>query len=187
MHVVDGRNRRVAREMVRSFPNLLLANEREMFLSSPSVFVPQLRSQHFLFSGGDVVSVVQTAAGTALVYGVLSAGRQAWAPALLSFGVFLYSLLGPLANAFPASNHVNSEARAIDRCLARLGRKGGAGKRIAPELSQDLDTCYWRTLNKLHSLSAVMVQDLGKAQPPRREEQVSPARQPRQETEVPLS
>jgi len=187
MHVVDGRNRHVARAMVRSFPNLLLANEREMFLSSPSVFVPQLRSQHLLFSGGDVVSVVQTAAGTALAYGVLSAYRQAWTPALLSFGVFLYALLGPLANAFAAANHVDSEARAIDRCLARLRRRSGAGKRTTPELSQDLDTCYWRTLNHLRCISAVMVQDLGKTQPPHRAEQVSPAPQPRQDTEVPLS
>jgi hypothetical protein len=184
MHVVDGRNRHVARATVRSFPNLLSANEREMFLSSPSVFVPQLRLQHLLFSGGDVVSVVQTAAGTALVYGVLSAHLQAWTPALLSLGVFLYALLGPLANAFPASNHVDSEARAIDRCLARLRRRSGAGKRVAPEVSQDLDTCYWRTLNKLHSLSAVMAQDLARAPCAPREQQVSPAQRPPQKNGV---
>ncbi len=175
MHVVGRRNRHVAREMVRSFPNLLSANEREMFLSSPSVFVPQLRSPHLLFSGGAVVSVVQTAAWTALLYGILSAHRQAWTPALLSFGVFLYALLGPLANAFAAANHADSEARAIDRCVARLRRTRGAGKHVAPELSQDLDTCYWRTLNKLHSLAAIMTQDLARAPRAPDEPQVSTA------------
>jgi hypothetical protein len=163
MHVADGRNRYVARTMVRSFPNMLSANEREMFLGSPSVFVPQLRSQHPLFSGGDVVSVVQTAAGMALACGVLSVYRQAWVPALLSFGVFLYALLGPLANAFPAASHVDSEARAIGRCLARCRASRGAANPVAPEVSQDIDLCYWRILNKLHSLSAAPAPDARKA------------------------
>jgi hypothetical protein len=163
MHVVDGRNRYVAREMVRSFPNLLSVNEREMFLRSPSLFVPQLRAPHPLFSGGDVVSVVQTVAGMALAYGVLSVYRQAWMPALLSFGVFLYALLGPLANAFPAASHVDSEARAIDRCLARRRKSRGVASPVAPEVSQDLDLCYWRILNKLHSLPAAPAPDAGKA------------------------
>jgi hypothetical protein len=187
MHAVDGRNRYVAGKMVRSFPNLLSANEREMLLGSPSVFVPQLRSPYLLFSGGDVVSVVQTAAWMALVYGVLSAHRQAWTPALLSFGVFLYALLGPLANAFAAASHVDSEVRAIDRCLARLGRSSGDRKHVASELPQDLDTCYWRILHKLHTMTAMTAPDPARTPCTPPEPQVSPAPQPPQKKGVSVS
>jgi len=178
MHVVAGRNRYVARKMVRAFPSLLSAQEREMFLRSPSVFVPQWRAQHVLFSGGDVASVVQTAAGMALVYGLLSVYRQAWAPALLSFGVFLYSLLGPLANAFAAAHHADSEARAVDRCRARLRNRSTAGNPVAPEVSQDVGLGYWRILNKLHSLSAISAPDAGTAQDAPRDERVPQAPSP---------
>ena len=184
MHVVDGRNRCVARAIVQSFPNLLLADERAMFLRSPSVFVPQLRAPRWLFSGGEVVSVVQTAAWTGLAYGVLSIHQQAWTPALLSFGVFLYALLGPLANAFPASSHVDSEARAIDRCRARVERRGGDGGPVASELSQDLDTCYWRTLDKLHSIPVITTQDRGRARRAHHEPQVPTVRRPLQRSDA---
>ena len=159
LHVADGRNRHVAGKTVRRFPNLLSADEREMFLSSPSLFVPQLEWQPLLFSGRDVVSVVHAAAGMAVAYGVLSAFLQAWTPALLSIGISLYSVLGPLANAFAASNHVDSEARAVDRCLAHLRKKNVADQPVSPDGSNEIATCYWRTLGKLHSVSAAVAQD----------------------------
>ncbi len=153
MHAIQERNRAVAVRIVERFPNLLSAQEREMLLASPSLFVPQLDGQHPLFSGRDVVGVVQATAALAVVYGVLAVILQAWLPAVLSLGVVLYSLFGPLATAFPAANHTDSETRAVERCLARLRR------RAALTEARHVGTCYWRTLDKLHFISAVVTQD----------------------------
>jgi hypothetical protein len=153
MHVIHERNRSVAARIVQRFPNLLSNQEREMLLGSPSLFVPQLDGQHPLFSGRDIVGVVQATAALAVVYGVLVLILQAWPPAVLSLGIILYSLFGPLATAFPASSHADSEARAVERCLARLRRKAALTE------ARHVGTCYWRTLDKLHFISAVVAQD----------------------------
>jgi hypothetical protein len=152
MHGTDLRNRRLARRIVRRFPDLLSAEERKMLLSSPSLFIPRLGSQPILFSGRDVTGIVQTAAVIAAAYGVLSALWLAWIPSFLGAGIFLYSLLGPLANAFENSNRADCMTRAADRCRSRLRRKDGTQTHEPARVSADMDICYWTTLHKLSSV-----------------------------------
>jgi hypothetical protein len=150
MHVIDLRNRRVAKRIVRRSPDLLSAEEREVFLCSPSLFIFNRGSQGHVFSGCGLSCVVQAVVVISLVYAVISAFTQAWVPLLLSAGTFLYGLAGPLANAFPTSNPVNNEARAVDRCLIGPHRKDGTGKHVPPHVFEDTRICYWTILNKLY-------------------------------------
>jgi hypothetical protein len=150
MHGIDLRNRYVARKIVRLFPDVLSAKEREMVLCSPSLFILNRESQRDVFSGCGVSRVVQTVVVISLAYGVISAFSKAWVPLLCSACVFLYGLLGPLANAFQTSNPVDNETRAVDRCLAGRRRKDGTGKQVPPHVSEDMRICYWRTLSKLY-------------------------------------
>jgi hypothetical protein len=150
MHLIDLRNRHVARRIVRQSPDLLSAEEREVFLYSPSLFIFSRGSQHNTFSGCGVSRVVQAVVVISLVYTVISAFTQAWVPLLLSAGTFLYGLVGPLSNAFPTSNRVDNEARAADRCPIGRHRKVETGRHVPPHVFEDTRLCYWTILNKLY-------------------------------------
>jgi hypothetical protein len=150
MHLIDLRNRHVARRIVRQSPDLLSAEEREVFLCSPSLFIFSGGSQGHVFSGCGLSCVVQAVVVISLVYTVISAFTQAWVPLLLSACTFLYGLVGPLSNAFPTSNRVDNEARAVDRCLIGPHRKEGTGRHVPPHVFEDTRLCYWTILNKLY-------------------------------------
>lgn len=150
MHVIDRRNRHVAKRIVRQSPDLLSDEEREVFLCSPSLFIFSRGSQGHVFSGCGLSCVVQAVAVISLVYAVISALTQAWVPLLLNAGSFLYGLVGPLATAFPTSNLVDNETRAVDRCLIGRHRKEGTGRHVPPHVFEDTRICYWTILNKLY-------------------------------------
>lgn len=150
MHVVNLRNRRVARRIVRQSPDLLSDEERDMFLYSPSLFIFNRRSPYNIFSGCGVSCVVPTVVVISLVYIVISAITQAWVPLLLNVCTFFYGLVGPLTNAFPTWNPVDNATRAVDRCLIGRHRKEGTGKRVPPHVFQRMRICYWTILNKLY-------------------------------------
>ncbi len=150
MHGIELRNRRIACKIVRLFPDLLSAQEREMLLGSPSLFISDKGSPRDVFSGCGMSCVVQTVVATALAYSAVAACIQAWLPLMFSTCLFLYGLLSPLANAFRTSYPVDNEARAVDRCLSRRRRKDRRGNRTSPQVPEDFGICYWRTLSKLY-------------------------------------
>ncbi len=151
VHGIDLRNRHIARRIVRQFPDLLSAGEREMLLCSPSLFIfNNRRSQHDTFAGCGVSCIVRTIVVISLAYTVISAFSQAWGPLLLSAFSSLYGLVGPLANAFPTSNRVDNEARAVDRALSGRHRKEGTGRHVPPHVFEDTCIRYCTILNKLY-------------------------------------
>jgi hypothetical protein len=152
LHVLDLRNGRVARKLVREFPDLLSADEQEMLLASPALFVP-LFDPRILLAGRDLTPVPATVGLVALVSAGWAALTQAWVPLPLYLAIAAYAFAGPLANAFETGNYVDDQARGADRYLRHLRRRRRVEGEPVPPMESTARSRYAEIRRKLCAVS----------------------------------
>ena len=155
LHFLDLRNRYVARGIVRDHPDLLTEDERELFACSPSVFVPPLTWMvRPALAGYDLLPVLTTMEVAALLYSLGCVVAGSWGPAVLSGGLLVYALLGPLASAFETWNVLDTQDRAVGHYLRYLRRRRRLQARDVSRTVPAARDRYTRVRRKLEGLLA---------------------------------
>lgn len=112
---IDKTNRKTAKKIINDHPNLFEDVEKDIFLSSPSVFLP-IVLYNTLFVRFEPASAVGYIMIISVIYGLICIFIQNWIVVVICTCIFLYSIKSNIGSAFP----VNKERLNIERIELRF-------------------------------------------------------------------